>query len=144
MFAGIQNGAGGINQWDHLRAPTALDEQTVIRMNRDTLYSMIVVDISQGATLTVPDAGDRYLSVMVINQDHYINRIFTEAGTYELTVAPHRGMELPDPAVSTTTRSAGRDLDLPSLRARRLTSTTRQSRRAAGLLAPRAAPRGPE
>jgi hypothetical protein len=85
MFAGIQAAAGGVNQWDHLRAPTAVDEQTVIRMNRDTLYSMAIVDISQGATVTVPDAGDRYLSVMVINQDHYINRIFTEPGTHELT-----------------------------------------------------------
>jgi hypothetical protein len=86
MFAGLQNDAGSVNQWKHLRAPTAIDEQTVIRMNRDTLYSMAVVDISQQATVTVPDAGDRYLSVMVINQDHYINRIFTEPGTYDLTV----------------------------------------------------------
>jgi hypothetical protein len=85
MFAGIQSAAGGVNQWDHLRAPTAIDEQTVIRMNRDTLYSMAIVDISERATVTVPDAGDRYLSVMVVNQDHYINRIFHEPGTYELT-----------------------------------------------------------
>ncbi|MDX6301717.1 MAG: hypothetical protein QOF53_2931 [Nocardioidaceae bacterium] len=86
MFAGLQKDAGGVNQWKHLRAPTAIDEQTVIRMNRDTLYSLALVDISQGATVTVPDAGDRYLSVMVINQDHYINRIFTEPGTFDLTV----------------------------------------------------------
>jgi hypothetical protein len=86
MFAGIQAAAGGVNQWNHLRAPTAVDEQTVIRMNRDTLYSMAIVDISQGATVTLPDAGDRYLSVMVINQDHYINRIFTKPGTYDLTM----------------------------------------------------------
>jgi hypothetical protein len=86
MFAGIQAAAGGVNRWDHLRAPTAVDEQTVIRMNRDTLYSMAVVDISHGATVTVPDAGDRYLSVMVVNQDHYVNRIFHEPGIYELTL----------------------------------------------------------
>jgi hypothetical protein len=85
MFAGLQAGAGGINRWHHSRGPTAIDEQTVIRMNRDTLYSMALVDISQGATVTVPDAGERYLSVMVVNQDHYINRIFHDAGSYELT-----------------------------------------------------------
>ena len=28
----------------------------MIRMNRDTLYSLAIVDISEGATLTVPDA----------------------------------------------------------------------------------------
>ena len=86
MFAGIQAAAGGVNRWDHLRAPTAIDEQTVIRMNRDTLYSMAIVDISQGATVTVPDSGSRYMSVMVVNQDHYINRIFHDPGTYHLTV----------------------------------------------------------
>src|SRR3989337_682318 len=86
MFAGIQSAAGGVNQWDHLRAPTAIDKQTVIRMNRDTLYSMAIADLSQGATVTVPDSGERYLSVMVVNQDHFINRIYHEPGTYELTV----------------------------------------------------------
>jgi hypothetical protein len=86
MFAGIQAAAGGVNRWNHLRAPTAIDEQTVIRMNRDTLYSMAIVDISHGATVTVPDARERYLSVMVVNQDHYINRILHEPGTYDLTV----------------------------------------------------------
>jgi hypothetical protein len=78
---------GGVNQWFHFRTPTPLDKQSVIRMNRDTLYSAAIVDISQGATLTLPDAGDRYLSVMVVNEDHYINRVFQGAGTYELTMA---------------------------------------------------------
>ena len=36
--------------------------------------------------MTVPDPGGRYLSVMVVNQDHYINRIFTEPGDYALTM----------------------------------------------------------
>lgn len=77
---------GGINQWFHFRKPTPLDQQSVIRMNRDTLYSAAIVDISEGATLNLPDAGDRYLSVMVVNENHYINRVFQGAGTYELTM----------------------------------------------------------
>ena len=55
-------------------------------MNRDTLYSFAIVDISEGAVVTLPDAGDRYVSVMVVNQDHYINEVFHEAGHHELTV----------------------------------------------------------
>ena len=55
-FVGLQAQAGGVNRWKHHRAPAALDEQAVIRTNRDTLYSMTVVNISDGATLTVPDA----------------------------------------------------------------------------------------
>ena len=61
---------GGVNQWFHNRQPTPLETQNVIRMNRDTLYSSAIVDISQGASLTIPDAGDRYMLVMVVNQDH--------------------------------------------------------------------------
>ena len=85
MFVGLQAQAGGVNVWKHHREPVTLDEQTVIRTNRDTLYSMTVANISDGATLTVPDAGDRYMTVMVVNQDHYINRVFAEPGEYELT-----------------------------------------------------------
>lgn len=86
MFAAVTADAGSVNQWLHYRAPTPLDRQTVIRMNRDTLYSAAVVDISAGARLSVPDAGRRYLSVMVVNQDHYVNRVFHEPGEYDLTV----------------------------------------------------------
>ena len=70
----------------HNRAPTPVEHQPVIRMNRDTLYSAGIVDISEGATLVIPDGGRRYVSVMVVNQDHYINRVFHEPGRYALTV----------------------------------------------------------
>jgi hypothetical protein len=87
MFTSIQQlGGGVVNRLHHNRGPAPLDDQRVIRTNRDTLYSSAVVDISQSATLTVPDAGERYLSVMVVNQDHYINEIIHESGEHELTV----------------------------------------------------------
>jgi hypothetical protein len=78
---------GGVGVFHHDRALAPLDEQPVIRQNRDTLYSVAIVDIGSGpVTLTIPEVGDRYISVMVINQDHYINRVFHEAGSYVLTV----------------------------------------------------------
>ena len=81
--------AGDINKFHHNRVPTPLDEQSVIRMNRDTLYSFAVVDISKGATLTLPDVGDRYMSAMIVNEDQYINEVFHNGGTYELTMEKH-------------------------------------------------------
>jgi len=75
-----------VNTWGHIRTPTPLDAQSVIRMNRDTLYSAALIDISKGATLTIPETGDRYLSIVVVNEDHYINRIYHDAGTYEMTI----------------------------------------------------------
>lgn len=86
MFADLQRDAAGVNTWNHSRAPAAIDRQTVIRLNRDTLYSFAVVDISEGATLTIPEAGDRYVSLMVVNQDHYINRLFHEPGDHTIGV----------------------------------------------------------
>ena len=85
MMTDLQRDAGGINRFRHNREPASVDRQTVIRMNRDTLYSFAVVDVSDGATLTVPDAGDRYRSVMAVNEDHYINQVLHDPGTYELT-----------------------------------------------------------
>ena len=77
---------GEVNKFVHLREPTPLDKQTVIRMNRDTYYSAAIVDISEGATLTIPETEGRYVSVMVVNEDHYINEIYHKAGTYKLSM----------------------------------------------------------
>jgi hypothetical protein len=90
MFGDLQRDSGGINVLSHNRAPASVDRQTVIRTNRDTLYSFAVVDISEGATLIVPEHGDRCVSVMIVNQDHYINEIFHDAGEYEISVDRHQ------------------------------------------------------
>lgn len=85
MFTALVTDAGGVNRLNHSRVPTPLDHQPVIRMNRDTLYSSAVVDISGGAVLTLPETGGRYLSAMVVNRDHYVNAVIHEAGSHELT-----------------------------------------------------------
>ncbi len=78
--------AGGVNRFFHFREPTPVKDQPTIQMNRDTLYSTVVVDISEGAKLILPEVGDRYMSAMVVNQDHYINEVFHGGGTYTLDV----------------------------------------------------------
>jgi len=89
MFADLQRDAGGVNVFSHNRTPAAIEHQTVIRLNRDTLYSFAVVDLTGGVTLTIPGHGARYLSAMIVNNDHYVNAIYHKAGTYELTAADH-------------------------------------------------------
>ena len=89
MMADLMAASGGINRWHHNRAPTPLDQQTVVRMNRDTLYSFAVVDLADGAVVTVPDSGGRYASLMVVNQDHYINQVIHTPGEHNLTIADH-------------------------------------------------------
>ena len=77
-------GMVGLSTWIHLRAPTPLDQQEVIRMNRDTLYSSVVLDLSKPATVILPETGGRYQSLQVINQDHY-SFAKIKPGRYELT-----------------------------------------------------------
>ena len=78
--------AGGVNRFFHFREPTPIDNQPTIRMNRDTLYSVAIVDISGEATLTLPATDGRYMTAMIVNQDHYINEVFSGGGTYALDV----------------------------------------------------------
>nr|WP_245419014.1 DUF1254 domain-containing protein [Phyllobacterium endophyticum] len=67
---------GGFGKFLHRREPAAIDNQTVIRLNRDTLYSAAVFDLDAGpVTITLPDAGKRFMSLLAINEDHYISAV---------------------------------------------------------------------
>lgn len=79
--------AGGVNRFFHFREPGDVENQPTIRMNFDTLYSTAVVDIRDGATLTLPEVGERYMSAMIVNQEHYINDVFHGGGSYRLDTA---------------------------------------------------------
>ncbi|MDV7143576.1 DUF1214 domain-containing protein [Tropicimonas sp. TH_r6] len=74
----------GLGELHHLRDPIAPDNQPTIRMNQDTLYSGLVLDLSEPAEITLPEIDGRYQSMHVVSQDHYM---FAEAkpGTYTLT-----------------------------------------------------------
>jgi hypothetical protein len=77
---------GGFGKFFHIRTPTAIDHQPVIRMNRDTLYSAAVFDLDPGpVTITLPDAGKRFMSMQVINQDEYTPMVVYGKGDYTLT-----------------------------------------------------------
>jgi hypothetical protein len=63
---------GGFGKLTHNRMSTPIDKQDVVRMNRDTLYSAAVFDLDAApVTITLPDVGKRFMSLLVVNQDHY-------------------------------------------------------------------------
>ncbi|HUO00774.1 MAG TPA: DUF1254 domain-containing protein [Bradyrhizobium sp.] len=75
----------GLGRFLHIRTPTEIDKQMVIRMNRDTLYSSAVFDLDAGpATITMPDPGKRFMSMQVISEDHYVPAVFYGAGAHTL------------------------------------------------------------
>lgn len=85
-FAGTVKSAGGIARFHHNRQPMAIDDQKVVRANRDTLYSSAVFDLDAGpATITMPDAGARFMSMLVLSEDEYIP--FVQYGAGERTIS---------------------------------------------------------
>lgn len=84
-FSGIVRN-GGFGKFDHTREPAPLDKQTVIRLNRDTLYSSAVFDLDAGpVTITIPDAGKRFISMQVFDEDQYTHQVAYKPGAYTLT-----------------------------------------------------------
>jgi hypothetical protein len=62
-----------------------IDNQAVIRGNRDTLYSAAVFDLDAGpVTITLPDAGKRFMSMQVIDEDHVPELVYG-AGSHTYT-----------------------------------------------------------
>lgn len=76
---------GGFGTIAHLRQPTPIDQQNVIRMNRDTLYSFGVFDLTKPVTITKPPTGGRFQSMLIVNQDHSIWPAVHDAGKFTLT-----------------------------------------------------------
>jgi hypothetical protein len=77
---------GGFGKFKHNRELTPIDKQTVIRMNRDTLYSAGVFDLDAGVvTIRLPDAGSRFMSMQVITEDHYSPDVVYEPGRYSFS-----------------------------------------------------------
>ena len=80
--------AGGFGKLVHHREPVAIDSQDVIRMNRDTLYSQGVFDLDAGpVSVTLPEAGKRFMSLLVIDEDHYTQPLLYAPGHHTYTRA---------------------------------------------------------
>ncbi len=76
---------GAFGTFLHIRGMTPVDKQDVIRMNRDTLYSAGVFDLTTPVTIIKPDPGHRFQSMLVINQDHSMLPVEHGAGRFTLT-----------------------------------------------------------
>lgn len=76
----------GFGKLKHHRELAPIDAQPVIRMNRDTLYSSGVFDLDAGpVTITLPDPGARFMSLQLIDEDHYTPGVFYTPGRHTIT-----------------------------------------------------------
>jgi len=69
----------------HQRDFYSVDNQLTVRVNRDTYYSFGLYDLTSPVTIIKPDPGDRFQSLMIINQDHSISPTIHEGGTFTYT-----------------------------------------------------------
>lgn len=76
---------GGFGKFFHSRNLAPLDSQTVVRLNRDTIYSSAVFDLDAGpATITLPETNGRFMSMQIIDQDMYTPEVLYAPTTYTL------------------------------------------------------------
>lgn len=70
----------------HVRQIAPIDRQEIVRMNRDTLYSSGVFDLEAAPlTITLPDPGGRFMSMQVIDEDHYTIEVVYAPGAFTYT-----------------------------------------------------------
>src|SRR5262245_9496852 len=84
-FSGVVK-KNGFGRFEFNREVTPIDDQSVIRMNRDTLYGGAVFDLDAGnVAITLPDPGKRFLSMQVIDEDQYTELVAYGGGRHVLS-----------------------------------------------------------
>ena len=78
----------GFGKFEHHRELSPIDARPSSGMNRDTLYSAAVFDLDAGpVTITLPDAGKRFMSLQVINR----GRVLAAGGLRRRASTPSPG-----------------------------------------------------
>ena len=68
------------------RDVSPVDDQTIVRQNRDTLYGAAVFDLDAGpVTITLPDPRGRFMSMQTWSEDQHTPGVKYNAGSYKLT-----------------------------------------------------------
>src|SRR5262245_17008824 len=84
MYFALFASRGAFGKFYHFRELPL--EGTGVRPNRDTLYSEAVFDLDASpVTITMPNPGDRFMSLMVVDEDHYVVEVAYGAGEHTYT-----------------------------------------------------------
>ena len=85
-FGAILKNTGGVNKFFAMPVPSSDPaKQFVVRMNRDTPYSLSVIDMSSGEVyITVPKT-DRYVTIQVVDENHETQPMIYGSGRHKIT-----------------------------------------------------------
>ncbi|UBM07888.1 DUF1254 domain-containing protein [Cupriavidus metallidurans] len=85
-YFGLTVKRGGFGKFAHLRELVSPAIKTVVRPNRDTLYSTAVFDLDAGpVTITMPNDGQRYMSLAVLDEESHVLGVYYKGGTQTIT-----------------------------------------------------------
>ncbi len=81
----VKNGSFG--KFTHNREFGPIDKQNaIVRPNRDTLFSLGFFDLDAGpVTVILPNAGNHFMSMQVMDEDMYTPQVIYDAGSYTFT-----------------------------------------------------------
>lgn len=83
-----QQEKSGINHFTHDRQLLTMETQTVVRQNRDTLYSKSIWDTKGGVTFELPIL-DSYQALQVIDEQHRtVAVLYASEGQNKVTITP--------------------------------------------------------
>ena len=78
-------GTNGVGVFIHNKKGADPKDKTVMRINFDTIYSFVVLDLAEPATLVMPETDGRYQSAWFITEEHFNPLALSKAGTYTIT-----------------------------------------------------------
>ncbi len=74
-----------VNEWLH-QAPVTVEVQSVIRANRDVAYSNAVVDVTNGATFSVPMENNEHFQIIhIIDENHLFHKVIRRGESITIT-----------------------------------------------------------
>ena len=78
-------GRSGLNEFFHFQGLSKADDTWVVSPNNDTVYSLAIVNVRDGFKLGLPDVGERFLSVHIIDENHISPFYLYGGGAREFT-----------------------------------------------------------
>jgi uncharacterized protein DUF1254 len=77
---------GNLGKFVHVRQPASIDMQGLAQMDPGAIYSTAVFDLEASpVTITLPDSGERLMSMEVVSEDHFTPGVVYAPGRYSYT-----------------------------------------------------------
>jgi len=85
-FDKVLKKTGGVNKFFTMPVPSSNpEEQFVVRMNRDTDYSVSIIDMSSGNVYVTVPKTDKYMTIQVVDENHETQLMTYGPGRHKLT-----------------------------------------------------------